>query len=237
MAADLGHIGPPDGTPADPFDVLGRAFVMFTFTKFRETAVAGLALCTLSCATGMSGKVSGGQYVSPQDNFSLPIPSMMFGTRMEDRSNDDGGVVSFHSDMGSLRRIEYSRVPSEASAAFADSTTRDEAYRNFFHTAVVPSLQAILPGTEVLHAEFVGEGPEQAYFAVVRMPEGSPVMDAKTQKRFDSIQRILVFSHGSFMYVLSAEPRMTFGGEKESDESREWSPEIVMAFRRTIEFR
>ena len=195
---------------------------MRNFTRCLQ--VVGFAACismTASCAllprpmgakTSTRGEVSNGRYTSPLRNFSLPLPALGLGSKVQDGNDDDGGAVSFHDDFGNLKRIDYLRLPPDFTSVQADPVKRDAAYRGFLHDFLLPVLfQPAFPKTKVLHEELVNEGEQRAYFAVLWIPEGSNIAkvvfpEGSTSyvlEREDTTRALLIFSEGDFMYALS----------------------------------
>ncbi len=165
--------------------------------------VALLCLPVAGCAGG--GANFDGRYTSPLKNFSVTFPSGM-GARLDQVSNQDGGMVSVHDDFGALKAINYERLPANASVVHQDPARRDAAYRSFLHDYMVPTwFKPVSPNTSILHEKFVNMGAENEYFAVVKIPEASSMVDGKTGKRFDSQRAVLVFAKNGFMYMLSHE--------------------------------
>lgn len=161
------------------------------------------------CAT-TKGRISGGNYHAPLSNFVMPLPKGV-GLRIQDNYDKDGGMVSFHDDFGNNQGVTYLRLPANADSVHADPTKRDAAYRGFVHDYAMPSLfRPVSSQSKVVAEEFLGAGPERAYFAVVVIPEGSTLMDLKTKKRLDSFRGVLVFDEKGFMYMLSSEMSSVF---------------------------
>lgn len=168
-----------------------------------------LSLIAAGCAT-TKGTVSGGMYQSPLNNFSVTLPNWG-GLRIQDQNDNEGGRVSFHDDFGNLLAITYLRLPANSESTFKDNDKRDAAYSSFLKTYAVPSLfNRASQGARIVHEEFMGEGENRAYFAVVSLPEGSALVDLKQNKRFDSVRGVFIFDKRGFMYMIESEMNNVF---------------------------
>ncbi len=168
-----------------------------------------LPLIVVGCAT-IKGTVSGGKYQSPLNNFAVVLPKFA-GLKIQDQNDNAGGRVSFHGDFGNLRAITYLRLPANSESTLKDNKKRDAAYSGFLKTYAVPSLFShASKGTRIAHEEFLGEGENRAYFAVINIPEGSTLVDLKKNKRFDSVRGLLVFDKRGFMYMVESQMNSVF---------------------------
>jgi hypothetical protein len=167
------------------------------------------------CAT-TKGKVSDGNYYAPLNNFVMPLPRLqpMFGgLRVQDENDEEGGMVSVHDDVGNNQGVTYVRLPANAETVHSDPAKRDSAYRSFVHDYALPSLfRPVSSQSKIVREEFLYSGPDQAFFAVVVIPEGSTLMDVKTGKRLESIRALLVFDKNGFIYMLHVEMNTAFDG-------------------------
>jgi hypothetical protein len=160
----------------------------------------------------------------------------MFGTRVEDGSNEQGSWVNFTSDDGSVWRIEYYSIPTDQAAMFTDSTTRDRFTRGFFFDVVVPDFEASHPGVSVLHSDFASDSLGRAFFAVLRLPGASAAVQTTPDglQRLDAIMHMLLFPRGYWFYVLKLVPGEMSGYDRDSPDL---TPSRVLGFRRTMVFR
>jgi hypothetical protein len=179
--------------------------------------MVGGALLALGCLTGCSGlggKVSGGRYSEPSGLFSVAVPDLTAGLRIEDgQGKTDGGMrtgaVSFHDDFGHVRAIQYEQVPSEKSQQFSDPARATELLQGCVHGVTLLNIQSACPGASILREEAVslpdGLG---AWFAVIEIPGGSTmsVMDSEHPegKRLDSTRGYLLLCRNDMILVLSA---------------------------------
>lgn len=172
-------------------------------TPRRVVLVTLVSLLVVSCATSR-GTISGGQYESPLHNFSLSLPTWP-GLRVEEKSDlKTGGRVSLLGDFGDLWAITYSRVPSDLKPRLDDPAARDRAYSGFLRNYVMPDIiLRAAPGSTIVYEEFVNEGEDRSYFAVITLPEASAMMHGG--KRLDSVRGAVVFSKNDFMYMLEHE--------------------------------
>jgi len=144
------------------------------------------------CA-GTRGHITSGIYTSPHDNFTVPLPNMGPGARVQEKKFENSGFVSFHDDFGTLQRIDYSRLPANATVV----------YHDLIHNVVLPDMQARFPGSKILHEELLNINGQKEYFFVLKIPEGSPLIDLKTGKGMDSTRGYLYFISAGFIYNLS----------------------------------
>jgi len=167
-------------------------------------AVAAALIFAPVCLAGQ-GRVAEGKYYAPLDNFVVPVPKLV-GLRVQDESDQTGGMVAFHGDLGGNRGVTYVRLPPGMDAALEDPQKKDATYRSFVHDYALAALfRRAAPQSKIVWEESVNEGPERALFAVVHIPGGSTLMDAKTNKRLDSVRALLVFHRHDFIYMLSDE--------------------------------
>lgn len=167
-----------------------------------------LLLLSSGCST-TRGKVSDGSYHAPLGNFVLPLDRG--NLRIQDRSEARNGMVSVLDDMGNNEGVTYVGLPVTSGADRRDPARVDVEYRSFVHEYALPSLfRPVSPRSSIVHEEFLGSGPDRAFFAVAVIPEASSVMDGKTGKRRDSVRALLVFDHNQFRYMLHSEMNTIF---------------------------
>lgn len=154
-----------------------------------------ISIIVIAGCAGAGGRVTSGIYTSPHDNFTVPIPNMGLGARIQDEKFESSGYVSFHDDLGTLQRIDYSLLPANATVV----------YRDLIHNVVLPDMQARFPGSKMLHEELLSTNGQEEYFFVLEIPEGSPLVDMKTGKGMDSTRGYLYFISSGYIYSLSAQ--------------------------------
>ena len=165
--------------------------------------VAALGFAT-ACHAG-PGRVADGKYYAPLDNFVVPVPGFV-GLRVQDESDQTGGMVAFHGDLGGNRGVTYVRLPEGMDQAMSSEARRDATYRSFVHDYALSSLfRRASPQAKIVWEESVNQGEERALFAVVDIPGASTLLDAKTGKRLDSVRALLVFHRHDFIYMVSDE--------------------------------
>ena len=174
-----------------------------------------LVVVCMGCASTQrgattKGTVSGGRYQSPLNNFIIEIPNWP-GLKIQDENDNMGGRVSLHGDFGSLWAITYLRLPVDSESYLKDNEERDNAYSGFLKNFALASVfRQAFPATQIVHEEFLGEGENRAYFAVVSIPEGSALVDVLRDKKFDSVRGLLIFDKHGFMYMLESEMNSAF---------------------------
>lgn len=163
-------------------------------TKFKLLGVLISIIVIAGCA-GTGGHVASGTYTSPHNNFTVPLPKMGPGARVQEEKFETSGFVSFHDDFGTLQRIDYSLLPANATVV----------YRDLIHNVVLPDMHARFPGSKLLHEELLSTNEQKEYFFVLKIPEGSPLVDVKTGKGMDSTRGYLYFISTGYIYSLSAQ--------------------------------
>jgi hypothetical protein len=147
----------------------------------------------------------GQTFKSPLKNFTVVVPSLGLGPRVEKQNSKNDGRVGFYSDLGDLLRIDYGRLPADVTVP-TDSTAL-----HAFHRQPVDALVQASQGVLISERDVVVDGAPML-LAIVAIPGGSPV-EVTTQddqgkpvsKRMDSERGLLVFARGGFVYVLQAE--------------------------------
>lgn len=191
---------------------------------------------TAGCAASRAGGGSDGMYTARSGAFSVPVPRMIFGTRVEEGSNEQGSWVNFASDDGSVWRIEYYSIPTDDAAMFADSAARDRFTRGFFFDVIVPDFEASHSGASVLHSDFAADSLGRAFFAVLRLPRAAAAVQMKAGElqRLDAIMHMLLFPRGSWFYVLKLVPGEMSGYDRDDPDL---TPRRVLWFRGTMVFQ
>ncbi len=206
---------------------------------FNILSIVWLATAVSGCAIG-SANISDGRYTSPLNNFSLPVPKFLFGSRLTENNDTLGGYVSFHGDMGGLYAIGHLLVPPSDAEIYDDPVLRDRVYSSYLHDDFLPDIVRVSPKTEVLHEEFLGQNEDREFFTVVNIPEGSPLMDMISGKRFDSTRALLVFKAVGTLYMLQYELGDPIHRSEEfslNDVTLERARDSLHRFKETIEFR
>jgi hypothetical protein len=145
-------------------------------------------------------------YSSPHGNFVFPLPDPFLGTETKIQEDSDhlGGRVVFSDPLlsGILTSITYQKLSGDSDGILRDADARKIAVRSFLYDYALPDLfKPVSQDTEVLLEEYIGNGKDVEYFAVVRVPEGAIQKNA-IGERFDSIRALLIFPHGGYMYML-----------------------------------
>ena len=170
-----------------------------------------LAACTSATPQAASISAVGQIYESPLHNFALPITNLGPGTVAQYRSDPESGTVSFYNDFGTLRRLDYNRLPYPLPA---DATSRLEFYR----ATLNQGLAGI--GARLLTSESVTIDGAEMLFAFIFIPQGSTSIDARTNKHDDTTRELLIFAHGDFIYMAMSQSPGQFFSRPEKDESK-----------------
>ncbi len=178
--------------------------------------------------------VEGELYVSPEGNFSVPIP-------VEDqrggRIDEEEGSVAFSDDFGVLLKIDYFPIAGEVEETI--ESVGEEAYlKSFLDNFVSQAIIANIANSKLLHAEYLED--EEAYFAVVDLPAGSTMSVQKNQgpaTRLDAYRGFMAFIADDFCYTVSCQRIYQEGDELGSLESEvEGILNNIFEFIETIEF-
>jgi hypothetical protein len=160
------------------------------------TTLAGVLL-TLPAAPSLAQK-PGDTFQSPLKNFTIPVPQMNFGTKVEKRNSKDEGSVSFIGGAGDSRRIEYVRLPPNAPALSNDE--QQAGYERMLRGLVESNKNSAI----VMQKPYVLDDVPML-MAVVSFPGGSHLMDQRTRKHLDSTRGLLFVARNGFLYVLHYE--------------------------------
>ncbi|MFC1536453.1 hypothetical protein ACFL48_01400 [Pseudomonadota bacterium] len=163
-----------------------------------------VSLLFLSGFTSTHEQRSDDRYISPLDNFSVPIPKGA-GQRVQDKNDENGGMVSFHDDFGSLRSIFYIRLSPKTLKIQNDPEKQRANLKGFLNEYAMRWLiRPNSPDASILHQEHLKMDNHNAYFALISIPSGSTMFDAKANKRYDTKRGALIFVRGKFLYMLSS---------------------------------
>ena len=169
-----------------------------TLPRWIAASAAALAL------VGAQAQSAGKSFDSPLGNFSVPAPAGM-GARTQHQGDKDGGIVAFHDDFGSYRSVFYLRLSPRSLELRADEQSHRRNLEEFFKIYAMERLFIpAAPGASQLHGEHLMFGKESAYFALVNLPLGSTMFNARANKRFDTRRGMLVFAFGNFIYMVGS---------------------------------
>ena len=184
---------------------------------------------------GEESDLDGPLYVSPEGNFSVPIPvDEQLGGRIDD---EEKGSVAFSDDFGVLLKIDYFPIAGEVKAR-TESVGEEASLKFFLDNYVSQAILATVANSKLLHAEYLED--EEAYFAVVDMPAAATI---SVQRNFgpltklDAYRGLMAFIADDFCYTISCQRIYTEGNELGSLESEvEGIMNKIFAFIETIEF-
>lgn len=173
------------------------------------------ALALLASCSSLAGETSGDRYTAPGGVFSLPVPDVSLGARVEDQygtqpeSELSFGWVSFHDDFGSVRSVRYEQLPSDVARQFSDPARAAEMLRGFAHDVMIAGIQQDSPRARIVHEELVAL-PDglSAWFAVLEIPEGATLLASSAEhpegRRLDSTRGFLLLCRADLLFALSA---------------------------------
>jgi hypothetical protein len=139
----------------------------------------------------------GQTFQSPLKQFSVVVPDLPFGTRVEKRNTKDEGTVAFLGAFGHAERVDYMRMP-------VDSPPLDGAAQQDAFARVIGGLAESKGGEVVADQPYELDGIPMR-LAVLSLPGGSHLADQKTGGRLDSVLGVLVFVRSEFLYSLQYE--------------------------------
>ena len=178
--------------------------------------------------------VEGDLYVSPEGNFSVPIP---VAEQRGGRIDEEEGSVAFSDDFGVLLKIDYFPIAGEVEETI--ESVGEEAYlKSFLDNFVSQAILTNIANSKLLHTEYLED--EEAYFAVVDLPAGATMSVQKNQgpaTRLDAYRGLLAFIADDFCYTVSSQRIYQEGDELGSIESEvEGILNKIFEFIETIEF-
>jgi hypothetical protein len=176
---------------------------------------------SLAVGDSLKGKVKKKVYHSPAKNFTVRVPPRgIYGKpKIYDHYGKELGVggVSFADDAGNLQAILYMTMPDHMVSPFQNGGAN--ALKDWFHKAAMPAwFLPVSPNSRVLEEVASSFKGTDAYIALVEIPQGSPAMDLKTGKRFDSTRGLIMFVRGHSVYILATE---TYGPQLQI-----WNPPV-----------
>jgi hypothetical protein len=190
---------------------------------------SGLVLLVALGSLPLAAQRPGQLFTSPLKDFEVTVPSYMFGTRVVKDRAKDGGFVAFQSDMGDLQRIDYSRLHPDRPAPSAPDS---------LHAFLGGPVAGILEANrhELLADDSIVVGDVRMRLFVVRFPEGSTLVDARTRKRLDSVRGLLVVTRNGIGYILTVEVLQPTGFDRPGAPAPTDEALIEQARRRTVKF-
>jgi len=180
--------------------------------------------------------VDGELYVSPEGNFSVPIP---VDEEQGGRIDEEEGSVAFSDDFGALLKIDYFPIAGAAEVAEVIESAGEEAYlKSFIDNVVSPAILTNVANSKLLHAEYLEN--EEAYFAVFDLPAGATMTVQENDgpvTRLDAYRGIMAFIADDFCYTVSCQRIYQDGNELGSLESEvEGMMNKIFEFIETIDF-
>ena len=191
-------------------------------------------IAAYSQAEGEESDVDGELYVSPEGNFSVPIP---VDEQQGGRIDEEEGCVAFSDDFGVLLKIDYFPVAGEVEETI--ESVGEEAYlKSFLDNFVSPAIVTNVANSKLLHAEYLED--EEAYFAVFDLPAGATLSVQENDgpvTRLDAYRGLMAFIADDFCYTVSCQRIYQEGDELGSLESEvEGIMNKIFEFIETIEF-
>jgi hypothetical protein len=143
-------------------------------------------------------------YQSPAGNFNVPVP---VDSHQGGKIDAQEGSVIFSDDLGKLLRIDYYSLTIQADEDI-ESLGEQTYLKSFLDKYVAQAIVANLPGSEVLHQDYLEDIMHGAYFVVVDMPKGSTISKQTsngTMTRLDAYRGLVSFLTRDFLYTISCQ--------------------------------
>ena len=160
-------------------------------------------------------------FTSPLKNFTVTIPKLQMGTKIEKSNSKESGHVAFLGGAGEIQRIDYVRVVNAPTDSVALGTRLDSVLAGFVTKAnatLIEKDRATIRGTLVS-------------FASASFPGAAAAVDMKTGKPMDAVRGMYSLVKGQYLYVLTAEPGGMFAvmntPEQRSTNARRWLGEFL----------
>jgi len=168
-----------------------------------------LQLAATPAIASSQGRFSDGLYVAPGALFTAKSP-LGPGAQLFDSFDRSTGAVTFLDDEGALYGVVCTPNLDVLAGADNDFETDAAILRNWLHDATFPLFFARqLPGAEIVSEEPGRLEGRAAWFAVIRLPEGSARLRVDPQSglpvREDSYRGLVVFSRGDHTYLIMKE--------------------------------
>ena len=183
---------------------------------------------------GEQSDLEGAWYVSPEGNFSVPVP---VDDQRGGKIDDQEGCVAFSDDFGVLLKIDYFPVLGEVEETI-ESVGEEGYLKSFLDNFVSQAILANVPNSKLLHAEYLED--EEAYFVVLDLPAGATLSVQKNEgplTRLDAYRGLMAFIADDFCYTVSCQRIYQEGDELGSLESEvEGIMNKIFEFIETIEF-
>ena len=178
--------------------------------------------------------VDGPLYVSPEGNFSVPVPvDEQRGGKVDEKD----GSVAFSDDFGVLLKIDYFQISGEV-AETIESAGEEVYLKSFLHNFINQAILTNVPNSKLLHTEYLED--EEAYFAVLDLPRGATISVEKNGgplTRLDAYRGIMAFIADDFCYAVSYQRIYQEGSKLGSLESEvEGIMNNIFGFIETVEF-
>lgn len=195
---------------------------------------------------GLKGKVINGHYRHPYGLYSIKLPEMLLGARIDEKlisPKSTKSAVVFLDDFGNLVRVEVSAHTKEEMKMFdfLFAENFEEHSRGLFEHSVLAPISREFKGTRIIEDKTVDiDGIGKTYFALVQIPNGSNMRNSNTGKREDSTRAYMMSTSGTHLVFLSTQESIISKNEREFDQktAREIPPAHTQElYNRLIELR
>ena len=168
-----------------------------------------LQLAALPAIASSQGRFEDGLYVAPGALFTAKSP-LGPDAQLFDSFDRSTGAVTFVDEDGALYGVVCTPNLDVLAGADNDFETDAAILRNWLHDATFPMFFARqLPGAEIVSEQPGRLEGRAAWFAVIKLPEGSARLRLDPQSglpvREDSYRGLVVFSRGDHTYLIMKE--------------------------------
>lgn len=165
--------------------------------------------CENSNLRGLKGKIINGYYQHPYGSYSIKLPEMMSGARIDEHLlTPTRSTIVFFDDFGNLVRVEVAIQSREEMEAldFLFTENYEKEFHGLFEYCALAPIASMFKGTRLLEEKTVEiEGIGKTYFALIEIPNGSNMKNLDTGK-FDTSTRAYMMSFaGSHLVTLSVQ--------------------------------
>jgi hypothetical protein len=173
------------------------------------SAALAVALAATPAIASSQGHLEGDIYIAPGALFTAKSP-LGPGAMLIDSFDRTTGAVTFLDESGELYGVVCTPNLDVLAGAENDYETDAAILRNWLHDATFPMFFARqLPGAEIVAEEPGRLEGRPAWFAVMRLPQGSARFATDPQSglpvREDSYRALVVFSRGDHTYLIMKE--------------------------------
>jgi hypothetical protein len=174
-----------------------------------RSAALAVAMAAMPASASPQGHFEDGIYIAPGALFTAKSP-LGPGVLLFDSFDRTTGAVTFLNESGELFGVVCTPNMDVLAGANNDYETDAAILRNWLHDATFPMFfQRQLPGAEILAEEPGRLEGRAAWYAVMRLPNGSARFRSDPETglpvREDSYRALVVFTRGDHTFLIMKE--------------------------------